>query len=127
VVEACDSWNVQDIAYDPWNAQGLVNNLIADGVKMVEFRQGYKTMSSPSKELEKLVTAHLLRHNGNPVLRWMALNAVILRDPAGNIKPDKSKATEKIDGIVAGIMALGRAQANPVKPSAYAQRGILTI
>lgn len=127
IVEACDSWHVQDIAYDPWNAQGLVNNLIADGVKMIEFRQGYKTMSSPSKELEKLATARMLRHNANPVLRWMALNAVILRDPAGNIKPDKSKATEKIDGIVAAIMALGRAQANPAKPSAYAQRGILTI
>ena len=71
--------------------------------------QGYKYMSSPTKELMKLTLEQTLAHNGHPVLRWMMDNIFIRRDPAGNIKPDKEKSTEKIDGAVAMIMALDRA------------------
>jgi phage terminase large subunit-like protein len=75
---------------------------------MVPFGQGFASMSAPSKELEKRVTGRSLRHGGNPVLRWMASNAAKSQDPAGNIKPDKGASSEKIDGIVALAMALGR-------------------
>ena len=76
---------------------------------MVQFGQGYKDMSPPTKELMKLTLEQALAHNGHPVLRWMMDNIFIRRDPAGNIKPDKEKSTEKIDGAVAMIMALDRA------------------
>jgi phage terminase large subunit-like protein len=77
---------------------------------MVPFGQGFASMSAPSKELEKLVLSKALKHNGNPVLRWMAANTVAEQDPAGNIKPSKSKSREKIDGIVSLVMSIGRAQ-----------------
>ncbi len=66
-------------------------------------------MTSPTKEWEKLVVSGKLRHGGNPVLRWMASNVAVEIDAAGNLKPSKKKSAERIDGIVAGIMALGRA------------------
>ena len=65
-------------------------------------------MSSPTKELEKRVLAAEVNHGGNPVLRWMASNVAVEMDAAGNTKPSKAKSTERIDGIVAAIMALGR-------------------
>ncbi len=74
---------------------------------MIDFGQGYASMSAPSKELEKLVIGGALEHGGNPVLRWMAGNAAAEIDAAGNVKPSKKKSTEKIDGIVALVMALG--------------------
>jgi phage terminase large subunit-like protein len=76
---------------------------------MIDFGQGYASMSGPTKELLALILDGRLRHNGNPVLRWMASNAAGTQDPAGNIKLDRSKSTEKIDGIVALTMGLSRA------------------
>ena len=76
---------------------------------MVEFRQGFRSMSAPTRELEKLVVSKKLAHGANPVTRWMAANVAVAQDPAGNLKPAKDKSTERIDGIVALIMALGRA------------------
>jgi hypothetical protein len=76
---------------------------------MLEFRQGFVTMSEPSKDFEARVVARKIRHGGNPVLAWNVGNAVIRKDPAGNIKPDKEKAKDKIDGVIAAIMAIGRA------------------
>jgi phage terminase large subunit-like protein len=95
---------------------------------MVECRQGFKTLSEPSKLIEADVTSGRLRHMHNPLLRWCAANAVVLSDPAGNIKPDKSKASERIDGIVALIMA--RSRAIIVKDDdegAYEERGFLSL
>ena len=76
---------------------------------MVEFRQGYRSMSAPTRELEKLVVSRKLAHGANPVTRWMASNVAVAQDPAGNLKPAKDKSIDRIDGIVAIIMALGRA------------------
>ena len=70
-------------------------------------------MTAPTKEWEKLVVSRKLHHGGNPVLRWMAGNVAVEMDAAGNVKPSKKKSTERIDGIVAGIMALGRAMLQP--------------
>jgi phage terminase large subunit-like protein len=84
-------------------------------------------MTSPSKEWEKLVISGKLRHGGNPVLRWMASNVAAELDAAGNIKPSKKKSTERIDGIVAGIMGLGRALLRPKFTSIYETRGVLYV
>lgn len=108
--EIADEYPIQEIAFDRWNASQLVTQLMGDGMQMVQFGQGFVSMSAPSKELEKLVVSRKLRHAGNPVLRWMAANVVAEQDAAGNIKPSKAKSREKIDGIVALIMAIGRAQ-----------------
>ena len=102
-------FDVKEIAYDPWNATHIALRLQDEGAKMVEFRQGFRSMSAPTRELEKLIVSRKLAHGANPVTRWMAANVAVAQDPAGNLKPAKDKSTERIDGIVALIMALGRA------------------
>jgi len=86
-------------------------------------------MSPPTKELLTLVLGKKLVHGGNPVLRWMADNMVVKQDPAGNVKPDKAKSTQRIDGMVALIMALDRATRHEGKDvnEAYKTRGLITI
>lgn len=101
-----ETYHIREIAYDRWNATQMVQNLEDMGFTMVPFGQGFKDMSPPSKELFKLLMEGNIIHGGNPVLKWMASNVVMRQDPAGNIKPDKEKSVEKIDGIVASIMAL---------------------
>lgn len=109
ITDLSEQYNLVEIAYDRWNSSQLVQDLIDDGATMVPFGQGFPSMSAPTKELLNLVLGHKLRHNNNPVLEWMADNLVVRKDPAGNFKPDKEKSTEKIDGIVALVMALDRA------------------
>lgn len=99
--------NVQSVAFDPWGSTKIVQELMASGVPVVQFGQGYKSMSDPTKEAEKLVVTRRLRHGGNPIARWMASNVMIETDPAGNVKPSKKKSTTRIDGIVAMIMGIG--------------------
>ena len=94
---------------------------------MVPMRQGFASLSGPMKELEVLVLQKRFRHGGNPVLRWMADNVQATMDPAGNIKPDRGKSREKIDGIVAAIMALARASLRENRPSVYEDRGLMII
>lgn len=102
-----DEYNVMSIAYDRWNSSQMVINMQSDGFTMSPFGQGYGSMSAPTKEFEKMVLQGKVEHFGNPVLRWMMSSVAIQRDPAGNIKPDKRKSSQKIDGVVASIMALG--------------------
>jgi phage terminase large subunit-like protein len=94
----------------------LIDGQLAGSAKMVEFRQGFRSMAAPTRELEKLIVSEKLAHGGNPVTRWMAANAAVAQDPAGNLKPAKDKSTERIDGIVAIIMALGRAMVIQEEP-----------
>jgi phage terminase large subunit-like protein len=89
-----------------------MQELTEDGFEVVQFGQGYASMSAPTKEFEKLVLSKRLRHGRNPVMRWMVDNVMVKQDPAGNLKPDKSKSLEKIDGVVAAIMALDLAVRN---------------
>jgi phage terminase large subunit-like protein len=105
-------FDLAEIAFDPWGATKMIQSLQNEGFTVVPFRQGVASMSGPMKELERLIAARGLAHGGNPVLAWMADNLVAREDPAGNIKPDKSKSFEKIDGIVALIMGLDRAIRN---------------
>jgi len=121
-------FNIQEIAYDPWNATQVANDL-SDVVEMVECRQGFYSMNEPTKATERLILQRELVHNQNPILRWNMANMVVRSDPAGNVKPDKEKATQKIDGVVAMIMAIGRATVHyqAEGSSVYEGRGILTL
>jgi phage terminase large subunit-like protein len=109
VRESMQRFRIKEIAYDPWNATQVVNNLTADGAPMVEFIQGPKSFNSPMKDLERRIAANTLDHGGDPVLAWMASNLVARKDVNSNLAPDKRNSQEKIDGMVATLMALGRA------------------
>jgi phage terminase large subunit-like protein len=116
------------VAYDPWNAHAVRLELEDNhGITMVECRQGFKTMSSPSKELERLVVEGDLGHGGDPVLRWMADNVAVRRDESGNLMPKKGRdqAYSHIDGIVALIMAIGEAEADLNGSSIYSEPGAM--
>ena len=124
-----ERFNIREIAFDRWGAVQMVQNLEGMDFTVVPMGQGFKDMSPPTKELMKLTLEEKLAHGGHPVLRWMMDNIFIRTDPAGNIKPDKEKSTEKIDGAVAAIMALDRAIrcGNDSGTSVYDSRGILFI
>ncbi|MCD7716599.1 MAG: terminase large subunit, partial [Lachnospiraceae bacterium] len=124
-----ERFNIREIAFDRWGAVQMVQNLEGMGFTVVPFGQGFKDMSPPTKELMKLTLEKRLAHGGNPVLRWMMDNIFIRTDPAGNIKADKQKSTEKIDGAIATIMALDRGVrcGNANAPSVYDERGILFL
>lgn len=119
---------IKEIAFDRWGAVQMVQNLEGLGFTVVPFGQGFKDMSPPSKRLMELTLEKNLAHGGHPVLRWMMDNIFIRTDPAGNIKPDKEKSMEKIDGAVATIMALDRAiRYGGSTGSVYDERGILSF
>ena len=129
IEELGKKFNIREIAFDRWGAVQMVQNLEGMGFTVVPFGQGFKDMSPPTKELMKLTLEQKLAHGGHPVLRWNMDNIFIRTDPAGNIKADKEKSTEKIDGAVATIMALDRAIrcGNDTSESVYSSRGILFI
>lgn len=122
-------FHIREIAFDRWGAVQMVQNLEGLGFTVVPFGQGFKDMSPPSKRLMELVLENKIAHGGHPVLRWMMDNIFVRTDPAGNIKPDKEKSTEKIDGAVATVMALDRAIRNEGNNggSVYDDRGILVF
>lgn len=115
---------LQQVGFDPWGATQLANNLMGKGISMVECRQGFQTLSEPSKDLEARIVAKQIRHANNPVLRFCVSNAVVRKDPAGNIKPDKEKAVARIDGVVATVMGMSRLVAEkPAEAHAYETGG----
>lgn len=122
-------YNIREIAFDRWGAVQMVQNLEGMGFTVVPFGQGFSSMSPPTKELMKLVLEQKIAHGGHPVLHWNMDNIFIRTDPAGNIKADKAKSTEKIDGAIALIMALDRAIrcSNDNTASVYDERGLICI
>ena len=121
-------YHIREIAFDRWGAVEMVQNLEGMGFTVVPFGQGFKDMAPPTKELMRLTLEKKIAHGGHPVLRWMMDNIYIRTDPAGNIKPDKAKSTEKIDGVVATIMGLDRAIRNEDNgDSIYDGRGLLML
>ena len=120
-------YNIRDIGYDPWNATNLAVNLQQDGFQMMKTRQGYPSLSAPTKELMNLVLQKRVRHGGNPVMRYMVDSLMITQDAAGNIKPAKDKSTSRIDGVVAAIIAIDRATRQENRTSTYQSRGLLTL
>ena len=129
IEECLELFQVQSIAYDRWNATQIVTNLITNGYDhMIPIGQGYQSMNAPSKYFETLILDKKFNHGGNPVLRWAFSNVMILTDPAGNIKPDKGKSKQRIDPIVAGIMALDGVMKNADSgPSVYEIRDSLYL
>ena len=127
ICELGERYNIREIAHDRWNATMMVQTLEDDGFTMVPFGQGFKDMSPPTKELMRIVLEHKLCHGGHPVLRWNMDNAFVRTDPAGNLKLDKEKSTEKVDGAVALVMALDRAMKNQGGDSVYNHRGLIVL
>ncbi|MCI6060857.1 MAG: terminase large subunit [Dorea sp.] len=124
-----EKFNIRDIAFDRWGATQMSQDLENMGFTVVPMGQGFASMSPPTKELMKLTLEKKIAHGGHPVLRWNMDNIFIRTDPAGNIKADKAKSTEKIDGAIAMIMALDRAIrcGNDTSESVYDTRGLLVF
>jgi phage terminase large subunit-like protein len=118
IVELGERFDVRTIAYDRWGAAAVAQELTGAGFALAQTGQGFASMSAPTKELMHLVLDRRLAHGGNPVLRWMAGNMVVKQDPAGNLKPDKARSAQKIDGMVALVMAVDQCvrQEGPVEP-----------
>lgn len=117
-------YDLRECAFDRWNAGNTPNEIEAFGVEALPFGQGFRDMSWPTKEFDRLIRERRLHHGGNPVLRWMADAVAVRSDAAGNLKPDKEKSTRRIDGIVAAIMALSRALTMGAAKSPYEARGV---
>ena len=122
-------YNVQEVAFDPWSAQQTAIKIRDDlGIPVVPVRQGFMSLSEPTKEFERLVVSGQLAHGGDECLSWQANNVAVRHDPANNIKPDKGKSQKhKIDGIVASIMAIGRASLRESHESIYETEGITIL
>ena len=136
ILEDAEVYKIHEVAYDRLFADQLVQHL--EGQKpswkgeeqwCVPFGMGFYSMAAPCREMERLIGGKLIQHGGNPVLRWMAGNVSTTQDPAGNKKPVKVDDKKRIDGIVSGLMALGRAMVQPQinNKSVYDERGLLTI
>lgn len=121
-------YDIRKIGFDRWGAEWIRTELSDEGVEVVAFGQGFASMSAPAKELESRIVNGTLIHGNNPVLTWMASNVAAERDAADNIKPSKKKSREKIDGIVALVMALGCAGNGAAGDSVYTPtRGLQAI
>lgn len=128
IYDLAKKYHILEIAVDRWNATQMIQNLEGEGFTIVPFGQGFSSMSAPTKEFYRLLMEGQIIHGGHPVLRWMAGNVVIDTDPAGNIKVTKAKSKEKIDGIVAAIMALDRCiRQEGQGGSVYDERGLLVF
>jgi phage terminase large subunit-like protein len=119
-------YQVREIAFDRWGAIEISQQLAEAGFTMVQFGQGFASMASPTKEWARLVALRGLAHDGNPILRWNVDNVQAEQDAAGNLKPSKRTSKGKIDGLVAGLMALSRAMLDEAAPGLLA-RGELAI
>lgn len=109
-------YDLREVAYDRWGATQLSTELLEEGFPLIQTGQGFSSMSGPTKEFLRLVASGHYRHGGNPVARWQAGNLITRSDPAGNLKPDKQRSADKIDSMVAGIMALDRALRHAAAP-----------
>jgi len=121
-------FHIREVAYDRWGMAQLQTELADEGLVVVPFGQNFASMSSPTREWERLILEGKYRHGGNPVMRWMMDNVVVRTDPAGNIRIDKQKSHEKVDGPVAAVMALDRAMRyeTPAQ-SAYEDHGLVSV
>jgi phage terminase large subunit-like protein len=117
ILEFCQKHRCRKLAIDRWNATQLATELADEGLPVTMFGQGFASMTAPSRRLESLTIDGKLRHAGHPVLNWQAGNVAVQMDPAANIKPSKAKSTERIDGIVSLVMALGVHMGESMKPA----------
>ena len=129
IFRIAETYDLQSIAIDRFNSTGTQTALSEEGLSVIPFGQGTGSMSAPSKEFERMVVGQTLRHDGNAVMRWMVSHVAVDMNPAGDIKPNKDRSAEKIDGVVALIMAIGRALVTPETQggSVYDERGLLVL
>lgn len=127
LVEASKTYTIESIGYDPAQATMLVTEMMAEGLPVVEFRHTVLTMSEPMKEVEALIRAGKIEHDGDPCFAWQMGNVVAREDAKDNVYPRKERAENKIDAAVALIMAMGRQMAGGVGPSVYEDRGVLVL
>ncbi len=127
IEEDARKFKIEQIGFDPFYAAELVHNLTEDGIEMVPFRQGFISMGAPVAEIERMILGRMFNHGNNPVLAWNASNCVIRKDPAGNMKIDKERSNERVDGMVALAMAVGISMLGAPKESVYENRDIRTL
>ena len=128
ILDLAARYDMRELAFDRTFAGEIVQNLQDEGLTLVQFGQGFLSLAAPTAELERLSVSRALWHGGHPVLRWNASNVAVRQDPAGNIKPDKERSTERIDGISALVNALGRAMLRgDGERSVYEERGFLVF
>jgi len=128
VLDLCQQYRVREVAYDPWSAVETATQLNEEGLTVVPIRQGFSSLSEPTKRFVTMVEGGTLHHQNHPVLDWMADNLAVETDAAGNIKPSKRRARERIDGIVAIITALARVMVHSGdKTSVLKSRGLIVL
>jgi phage terminase large subunit-like protein len=114
-----EMFQIESIAYDRWNSSQLIIELSEQGAEMRKIGQGFASLSAPTKQIETEIVSGKVTHDGNPVMAWMMSNVDLRTDPAGNIKPDKDKSNEKIDGVVAMVMARAEAMDKEAEGGSY--------
>lgn len=112
-------YNIKETAYDPYNRVQIIPKLQDEGFNLVEHRQGFVSMNVPVKTFETKVLNKQYIHDGNPVLKWMLSNCIIDTDTTGNIKVNRKRRNEKIDGIITNIMAVGLAEEQYEEKQSY--------
>jgi len=127
ILKQASQYKIEELAFDRTFGGEIVQGLQQEGLEMVQFGQGFVSMAAPTAELLRLVKKGELQHGGHPVLRWNASNLATATDPSGNMKPDKDRSRDKIDGISALCNALGRAIGRGVTGSVYDTRGLLSV
>lgn len=128
ILKDAQTFQVKEINIDRlFQGYQIAMELAEEGLTMVPMGMGFLSFAAPMREFERRLRQHKIRHNANPVLRWMADSLAVKRDPAGNLKPDKASSQGKIDGIVALIMAIDRAMRHVDTSSVYERRGIITL
>ena len=127
IYQHAERYEIESIGYDPYNATEITQRIADEGIQMVDVRQGMASMSAPSKQLETWILQKKIHHGGNPVLRWMFNNVMMKKDANANMKPDKEKSIEKIDGIIALIIAVSQAMLGLDSRSVYQHQGIKMV
>jgi phage terminase large subunit-like protein len=125
--DLCQRFRVVSAAFDSWQSTHMAQRLTAEGVEMVEFRATTQNFSPAIIELDAAMCAGRLRHDGNPVLEWCIGNVVGKADRRGNLYPTKQRPEQKIDAVVALMMAVGRAMTVEEAPSIFERRGLLIV
>jgi phage terminase large subunit-like protein len=128
VLDLCKTYRVQTVAYDPYNAQNLANELEQKGINVVRCPQSFLQMSTPTRMLERAVVGATLAHEGNPVLTWAVSNTVLDRDASGNPRPSKRRSVERIDPVIACTVAIAASlHSEAVKDNIYEKRGLIWL
>ena len=128
IVEIASELDLRKIFSDAWNAQKLAIELRDhDGIPIDFLTQGFKSLSEPTKEFKRRIDAHLIEHDGNPVMRWCVGNAIAVMDAQENVKLDKKKSRSKIDGAAAAVNSTAASMAAADAPSVYESRGVRVV